>query len=1028
MSCQIKLSQLVHMLMIKIIKDFQCECRIIIHLHSTNMLILKADPESQRYNRETKQNLTIKITRMRKLTTLILSLLIAGIAFGKSVTQDQARQVADNYYTHYSGSSDLKIADAFSNTYNGITTYYVFNYNAGGFVVISADDAIIPVLAQSATGYFEKNITDPSVKYWFDNYNKDIAHIIAARYDNTNTLVEWNKILENDFPRATNDVGPLLTTTWDQGCYYNALCPAASLPGNCNHVYTGCVATTMSQLMKFNSFPAQGYLSHTYTHPTYGQQTANFGATTYNWAAMTNNVTSANTNVATIMYHAGVAVNMNYGTDGSGAMSEDVPWAMVTYFNYDPSTISMKDKANYTTASWNTMIKAELDNQRPIYYSGDDGTTGHAWVCDGYRTSDGKLHMNWGWSGAYNGYFAVGSLNAGGYTPNSNNKAIIGIKPGNPDLVVRFTDLQNSQTIGYGGVYTLDCSVLTGTATSVSLLVDGSQIYTTTQGTFSYPWNTLTSQKGTHVLRVQALNATDTVYHEVTVGLSDWIPQASGFATASRGIKCLHAVDSLVAWGTAYDGVTTTNYIQEFARTIDGGTTWTTGTIPNCAGLEPSMIFAMNKDTAYCPMYKQTGSKPQGIYVTRDGGTTWARQTSASYSNASSFPNVVHFFNTNDGFCMGDPINNDFEIYTTNNGGDTWTAVPGANIANPVSGEFGIVSYYSAVGDKAWFGTNKGRVYRTSDKGLHWDASTTSLGAKYVDIEMATDLHGLAQDKDQGSTGALSETFDGGITWAGVTSTGTIGTNDYCFVPGTDNTWVSTSADAAVALGAYYSFDGGHSWALFEGTDADQFLAVDFVNNHCGWAGGFNVSATEGGMFKYVGVLQPGTVLGTVSNLAAQVNSNSVHLTWVAPSSGGTLTGYNVYRNDTVLFNVPAGTLTYLDSPVSNGKQTYCVTAVYDNGESAKVCVDAWITVGVPGSDPAAFKVYPNPATEVINVITPVKFSQVRISTLLGQEVYNYNTPANNLRILTDGFDAGMYIMQINCDNKVITKKITIKK
>jgi len=964
---------------------------------------------------------------MRKLSTLFLGLLIACAAFCKPVSQDDARKVADNYYHHYSGSNDLNLTNISSNTYNGITTYYIFNYAAGGFVVVSADDAIIPILAESNTGYFEPAINDPSVKYWFDNYNKDIAHIVSAKYDNTLTLQEWNELRANDFPRSLNDLGPLLTTTWDQGCYYNAMCPAASAPTNCNHVYTGCVATTMSQIAKFHSFPTQGYLSHSYNNPTYGQQSANFGATTYNWSGMPNNVTGSNMDVATIMYHVGVAVNMSYGVDASGAFNEDVPWALVTYFNYDPATISMKAKTDYTNDTWTTMIKAELDNLRPVYYSGDDGTTEHAWVCDGYRTSDGKLHMNWGWSGMYNGYYSVGSLNAGGYTPNSNNKVIIGIKPGNPNLVVRFTDLQPNQTIGYGGIYSINCSVLAGTATNVSLLVDGSQIYTTTSGTFSYPWNTLTSSRGAHTLKVVALNATDTVYHEVSVGLSEWIPQVSGFPIPYVGINCLHAVDSLVAWGTAYDAITH-HVIQQFTKTIDGGTIWTQGFIPNCAGLTPSMIFAMNKDTAYCPMYRENGSRPPGIYVTRDGGTTWARQTSASYSNSASLPNVVHFFNINDGFCMGDPINEDFEIYTTNNGGETWSAVPGANIADPVSGEFGSGGYYSAVGDKAWFGTSKGRVYRTIDKGLHWNASTATLGPKIVDIEMATELHGLAQQKDGATTGAFSETFDGGVTWANVTSTGMIGTNDYCFVPGTDNTWVSTNANAAVALGAYYSFDGGHSWALFEGTDTDSFLAVDFVNDHCGWAGGYSVSATEGGMFKYIGVLQPGTVLGTVSNLTAEVSSNSVLLTWVAPSTGGTPTGYNVYRNDTVLFTVPAGTLTYLDSPVSNGNQTYCVTAVDDNGESAKICVDAWITVGVPGSDPAAFKVYPNPATEVINVITPVKFSQVRILTLLGQEVYNYNTPGNNLRILTDGFEAGMYIMQINCDNKIITKKISIRR
>ena len=180
-------------------------------------------------------------------------------------------------------------------------------------------------------------------------------------------------------------------------------------------------------------------------------------------------------------------------------------------------------------------------------------------------------------------------------------------------------------------------------------------------------------------------------------------------------------------------------------------------------------------------------------------------------------------------------------------------------------------------------------------------------------------------------------------------------------------------------------------------------------------------------MYKYVGVLEPGVILSTITGLAAQVTENSVNLSWSAPAGFKALLGYNVYRNDTLITSSPVSTLFFNDSPVANGKQTYCVTAVYDNGESEPVCVDAWITVGVPNTDPAAFRVYPNPATELINVISPVQFDQVRIVTLLGHEVYNNSTPGNNLRILTEGLEAGMYLMQITVGDNVITKKISIR-
>jgi photosystem II stability/assembly factor-like uncharacterized protein len=971
---------------------------------------------------------------MRKLTTLLLSLCLTSLVFGTSVTQDQARQVADNYFKHYSGMSNLKIKDSFSHTYNGITTFYVFNYNAGGFVLIAADDAIIPVLAQSNEGYFDSNITLPAVKYWIDNYDKDIAHIISAKYGSTETAAEWNSIIQNDFPRSTADVGPLTSTTWDQGCYYNAQCPSASLPSNCNHVYTGCVATTMSQIEKYYAFPAHGFLAHSYTHSLYGQQSANFGTTNYNWAGMPNNVTGANANVATIMFQNGVAVDMNYGVDGSGAFTEDVPWALVTYFNYDPSTISLEDKTNYTATGWSNLLKADLDLQHPIYYSGNDGTSGHAWVCDGYRNSDGKFHMNWGWSGSYNGYFAIGSLNAGGYTPNSDNRVIRGIKPGNNNLVVRFTDLRPNQLIGFGGTFNVNCSVLQGTATAVNLFVDGTQIYSTPQGTFAYPWLTSTSTEGTHVLRVQALNATDTVYHEVMIGLAQWLPQSSAFETEARGIGYLHAVDSLVAWASGYDGSGGAEYITEFTKTTDGGATWTPGQVLSASGYGIGNLCGVSGTTAFAAIYNGTAQNNTcGIYKTTNGGTTWT-QLPGALQGSNSFADNVWFWNANEGMCHGDVKDNYFEIYTTSNGGTTWTRVPKANIGggvNPASGEGGWTSVIQAVGENTiMFGSNKAKLYISYDRGHNWVIKPTGI-TPITDginkIAFKDDMNGIVAQTN--TTVVVRETHDGGNTWTTVNPTGPFFTNDMAYVEGTDNTYVSTGA-ATGFYGSTYSFDGGHSWSQFPGTEVEQYLACDFVNNHCGWAGGFNyldgTGNMTGGMFKYVGMLEPGATLNTVSGLTAQVTDNSVQLSWTPPANK-TLSGYNVYRNDTLLNGSPVSTAFYHDAPVPNGKQTYCVSAVYDNGESEKVCIDAYITVGVPNSDPAAFLVYPNPATEVINLVTPVQFNQVRLLTMEGVEVYNYNAIGNNLRILTEGFKAGMYILQIKSDDKVITKKISIR-
>jgi len=379
----------------------------------------------------------------------------------------------------------------------------------------------------------------------------------------------------------------------------------------------------------------------------------------------------------------------------------------------------------------------------------------------------------------------------------------------------------------------------------------------------------------------------------ITIGaMAQWMPQNSGLLAASRGIKYMHAVDQNIVWATAYDGSGSGAYIQEFTRTLNGGNLWTPGTIPSTTGLEMSMIYAIDGNTAWAPMYKQTGTSLQGIYKTTDGGVTWARQATAAFNNSASFPNCVHFFNANTGWCMGDPINGDFEMYTTTDGGTTWVLVPGANIADPVSGEFGVVGYYSVVGDQIWFGTNKGRVYHSVDQGHNWTAAATTLTNKYVDVKFRDALHGIVQDKGESSTGAICETSDGGATWAAVTTSGPIYTNDYCYVPGTPNTWVSTGA-ATDLSGCSYSFDGGHNWTEFNGTSGIQFLATDWVDNAHGWAGAFTDESLLNGMYVFTGVLtnDPAIAVAPASiETTLGLNGTSIEAMEITNTGGADLT------------------------------------------------------------------------------------------------------------------------------------------
>jgi len=958
------------------------------------------------------------------LSLAMLCIVISTMA--KPVSQAEAEQIAIAFYIHNAPVSitDYTIENAWTTQQVDLVTIYTFTFNSGGFVLVAADDASIPILGYSFENNLPEEISNPATKEWLEGYSEEISKIIQAQLSNRETIESWNKIRSGNFPAPTRDVNPLLMTTWDQGCYYNELCPYDAA-GACQHVYTGCVATAMAQIMKYHNFPPQGMGSHTYTCGTYGPQTANFGNTTYNWASMPNNVGSSNIPTATIMYHAGVSVDMMYSPSGSGAYSENVPGALLDYFNYHPDvTIEYKD--DYPNMNdFKELLRDDLDNSLPIYYSGSNPSVGHAFVCDGYRLSDDKFHFNWGWSGSANGWYAIGALNPGGNTFNLNNAVVLHIKPYNPNLIVRISHPVNYAVIGVG--YTIDIDAVTerGTPNLMKIFIDNNEMASGTETSLSYTWNTTSADLGSHEVRAYSFTDTDTVYYKIILNVAEWISQASGF-TAERGINYMSAVDSNVVWAAGYDVSNPTGACQDFSHTIDGGDTWTPGLINDCQGLASAMIYGMDDDKAWVPMYRVSGSKPQGIYTTDDGGVTWTRQTSASYSNSASFPNVVHFFNETDGWCMGDPINGEYEIYTTTNGGSTWIQVPGANIPNPLGGEFGVVGYYSAVNDTVWFGTNKGRVYKSADKGLNWTVSVVQpLNGKYIKPSFRTGMHGLVQDKDAGTTGTICETFDGGTTWALVTLTGPIYPSDLTYVPGTENTWVSTGSQGS--NGSSYSFDGGHTWADFAGTQGSQYMNMTWVNNHCGWAGGVNASATENGVYKYIGVLLP--PLPSPYNLQADVIGYDAHLTWEAPLSDApsfTLIGYNIYRDGIRLNTNPISELFFDDLLDLPGEYIYCVKAQYDIGESNADCITVEVAVALNEQTGSRLLISPNPAHDYMVVRSDTPIDEIRIFDLRGKEVYRKDGMNKQVTFDITGLASGYYTLTAINGNKVTTAKLII--
>jgi hypothetical protein len=898
---------------------------------------------------------------MKKIFIFLCLFLLGTAIWAEHVSQSDAQQFAVTFYrlNNPFEVTNFRIQSTTVNTCDNVASFYIFRFVSGGFVLVAADDASIPILGYSFENDMPDVIDNPATNDWLNNYSSEIGYIISNHLDNTETSKKWRSIQRGELLAPTVDVLPLLTTLWDQGCYYDAMCPSDPA-GPCGHAVTGCVATAMAQIMKYHNFPPQGVGEHTYTDPTYGEQTINFENTYYDWPAMPDSAISNNNPLATLMSHAGVSVDMGYSPTGSGAYEINIPVAMLDYFNYSPD-IDLIKKANYPNVEeFKNLLRADLDAYLPICYGGANptGTSGHEFVCDGYTMNDGKFHFNWGWSGFANGYYEIGNLNPGGMNWDNDNSVVVHIKPYNPNLIVRITDPADKTVASVGDIVEIKAKVVRGNASMMKIFIDNAEISSATGDSISFTWNITSADLGSHLVKTYAFNATDTVYYKTLLNVSEWVTQASGFTTGSKPLYYLSSVDSNVVWGSTQIG-------SDFTRTTNGGTTWSSGLITNTTGLSSSMIFGLDSLKAYAVTYGNN----QGIYMTSNGGTTWVHQASASFSNSASFPDIIHFFNANDGVTMGDPINNEFEIYTTTNGGSTWTPVPALNIPDPQSGEWGIIGYYSAVHDTLWFGTSVGRVYKSVNKGLNWTVSAaTVMSGKLVKPTFRNGSHGLLLDGLWGN-GLLCETFDGGETWTQINYTGSSFHGDVAYVPGTANTWVRSGYDSGNS-GCSYSFDGGHTWTDFTGTNGTPYYPMAWVNSHCGWAGGINSSPTEGGVYKYIGVLQ--NSMPPPENVQANVNMNNVELTWEIPAFDPTivtLLGYNITRNGTKINSNLITVLSYTDTNVPYGLYNYCVTAQYNIGESPGSCQTVDITVGIIEKQQAnTLSIYPNPATDQITI------------------------------------------------------------
>ncbi len=338
-----------------------------------------------------------------------------------------------------------------------------------------------------------------------------------------------------------------------------------------------------------------------------------------------------------------------------------------------------------------------------------------------------------------------------------------------------------------------------------------------------------------------------------------WLPQATGFTTQSRGIDHISIVNPSVVWADAYDGSGNGVNPLEFTKTTDGGITWEPGKysgVPNNYAV--SCITAVDTSNAWIAMYSTGTSGNGGVYATNNGGVTWTHQSTAAFDNKASFPDIIYFWDKQNGVCMGDPVNNYFEIYTTTNGGVNWIPIPTGNIPVSVSGEAGWTDLYAVYGNTIWFGTNKGRIYKSTDNGLHWTvvsaglSNISTLGFHNDSIGIVTDVQ---HDPNSGvvTSYQMKKSTNGGTTWTTVTPSGQYFKSDMAVVPDSPGMLISTGISQTLAKsGSAYSLDEGNTWTMLD--DSIQYTSVKFYNSAVGWAGGFSENSTSRGIWKWPGI------------------------------------------------------------------------------------------------------------------------------------------------------------------------------
>jgi photosystem II stability/assembly factor-like uncharacterized protein len=485
----------------------------------------------------------------------------------------------------------------------------------------------------------------------------------------------------------------------------------------------------------------------------------------------------------------------------------------------------------------------------------------------------------------------------------------------------------------------------------------------------------------------------------------------------------LYAASNQIVWGAGVkQPYATTNWSNDFIKTIDGGNTWTAGVIASAAGYSMSNIFAFDANTAWVTMYNPSAAGGR-VYKTTDGGLSWSQQLITHFNSGTSFPNFIYFKDAMHGFVMGDPVSNHFEMYTTSDGGGTWTAVPAAN--SPVAGgsEYGLTANYCAVGSSIWFGTTTGRVLRSIDFGQHWTATNT--GGNYISsVSFKNNLSGLALDSLQN----IYSTIDGGNTWNPVGASGDC--YSYCirYVPGTAGTYIGCGRDAlGSSNGSAISTDDGATWTNLDlGVYHNAITCYDATNI---WTGGYRDSsqiALAPGVYKYSGnpIATIPTITLTYPNGGdTLLTGQSYTITWISNSIVNVMLEYSTDNGvnwNTIIASTPNSNSYSWMVPAIASSPT-CKIRVSDVSSTTTNSMSSagFLITTVNGISSLSanhnYKFYPIPFNQKLTITSKGAIGDWSLHTIDGKKVMEGKSGfTQTVQLNTSELAAGIYIFKTN--------------